>query len=62
MIHVYFLIFLGVAEFVGGQGTVQPFVNRHISLLSTSYPQNPMSCTMSTIILAGLTAWRGGKL
>ena len=43
-----FLFFLGVAEFAGGQGTLQAFVNHCVSLLSASYPQNPMSCIMGS--------------
>lgn len=43
-----FLFFLGVAEFAGGQGTLQAFVYHCISLLSASYPQNPMSCIMGS--------------
>ena len=64
-----FLFFLGVTEFVGGQGTVQPFVNHRVSLLSASMTISTKFnelhygvFRMSTIISAVLIWGGGGKL
>lgn len=62
-----FLFFLGVAEFAGGRGTVQPVVNHCVSLLSASMIMSTKSNElhygvfgMGTIISAVLI-WGGGK-